>query len=181
MRRVCLISTASGSGKTSVGRVLAERLGVPFHELDALHHGPNWTEASAEELRLLVEPLVHGEGWVIDNPYRHKLGDLVPEAADTVVWLDLPARVWLPRLVRRTVRRAVRREQLWNGNRETLRSALLSRDSLILYALRNHRGRRARYPVELARFPVIRLRSQAEVDAFVAGVTPAGSQSVAPT
>lgn len=181
MRRVCLISTASGSGKTTVGRLLAERLGVPFHELDALHHGPHWTEASAEELRLLVEPLVRDEGWVIDNPYRGKLGDLVPEAADTVVWLDLPSRVWLPRLVRRTLRRAVRREELWNGNRETLRSALLSRDSLLLYALRNHRRRRARYPVELARFPLVRLRSQAEVDAFVAGVTPAGSRPAAPT
>ena len=168
MRRVCLISTASGCGKTTVGRALAERLGVPFHELDALHHGPSWTEATAEELRARVEPLVAGDGWVIDNPYRRKLGELVPEAADTVVWIDLPVRVWLPRLVRRTLRRAVRREELWNGNRETLRSALLSADSLILYALRNYRGRRARYPVELARFPLVRLRTQAEVDAFLA-------------
>ena len=46
MRRVCLIATASGNGKTTVGRQLARRLGVPFVELDALHHGPNWTEAT---------------------------------------------------------------------------------------------------------------------------------------
>lgn len=32
-----------------------------------------------------------------------------------------------------------------------------------------HRSRRRRYPVELAPYPVVRLRTQAEVDAFVNG------------
>jgi hypothetical protein len=52
---------------------------------------------------------------VIDDGYRGKLGDLVLEAADTVVWLDLPRRVRLPTLVCRTVRRIARRERLWSG------------------------------------------------------------------
>ncbi len=77
MRRVAVISSASGSGKTTVGRELARRLAVPFHELDALHHGPGWTEASAEELCARVEPFVTEEEWVIDGSYRGKLGDLV--------------------------------------------------------------------------------------------------------
>ena len=42
---------------------------------------------------------------MIDGGYRRKLGDLVLSQADIVVWLDLPIRVWLPRLVGRTVRR----------------------------------------------------------------------------
>ena len=78
---------------------------MPFVELDALHHGPNWTEATAEELRARVEPLVADDGWVIDGGYWGKIGDLVLRHADLVVWLDLPVRVWLPRLIRRTVRR----------------------------------------------------------------------------
>jgi hypothetical protein len=41
-------------------------------------------------------------------------------AADTVVYLDLPVRVCLPRLVRRTVHQIVRREELLNGNPKTL-------------------------------------------------------------
>ena len=41
MKRVAVISTASGSGKTTVAWALAERLEVPYYELDALHHGPN--------------------------------------------------------------------------------------------------------------------------------------------
>lgn len=172
MRRVAVISSASGSGKTTIGRELARRLGVPFHELDALHHGPGWTEASAEELRERVEPLVAEEKWVIDGAYRGKLDDLVLAAADTIVWLDLPIRVWLPRLLRRTYRRWRTQEELWGGNRENLRGALLARDALIPYALRTYGGRRRRYPVELAQYPVVRLRSLSEVDAWLASVTP---------
>src|SRR5262245_33174935 len=113
MRRIAVIASASGNGKTTLGRELARRLDVPFVELDALVHGPGWVETPDDELRAQVEPIVASDGWVIDGTYQRKLGDLVLEAADVVVWLDLPIHVWLPRLVRRTVRRARRREQLW--------------------------------------------------------------------
>ncbi len=167
MRRVAVTGSASGCGKTTVGRALAARLGVPFVELDALNHGPGWTEATAAELRAKVEPIVATDGWVIDGGYRAKLGELVLGAADTVVWLDLPRRTWLPRLLRRTLRRIVRREELWNGNRESLRSAFVGRDALVPYAFRSFRKRRRVYPTELARYPVVRLRSQKEVDRWL--------------
>ena len=140
---------------------------MSFFELDAINHQHGWQELDAEELRRRVEPIVASDAWVIDGSYRSKLGDLVLDRADTVVWLDLPRRVWLPRLLRRTLLRIVRREELWNGNRETLRGALFSRDSILVFALRNERPRRERYPRELARFRVARLRSQEEVDAFL--------------
>ena len=170
MRRIAVLASASGNGKTTLGRALAEKLGVPFYELDALHHGPNWTEASPDELRAKVEPIVESDGWVIDGAYRGKLGDLVLERAELVVWLDLPMRVWLPRLVRRTVLRIVRREELWSGNRERLRTALHPYDSVVFYALRGYRRRRRRYASELARFPLVRLRSPEEVDRFLNGL-----------
>ena len=168
MRRICILSSASGSGKTTLGRALANRLGVPFHELDALHHGSGWTEATPAELRARVEPLVASDAWVIDGAYRGKIGDLVLERADTVVWVDLPRRVWLPRLLRRTARRIVTREELWNGNRETLRGAFWGRQALIPFAWRTFADRRRRYPVELARYAVVRLESTADVRRFLA-------------
>jgi adenylate kinase family enzyme len=170
VKRVTIIASASGSGKTTVGRRLAEQLDVPYHELDAIHHQAGWRELEAQEFRRRVEPIVARDGWVIDGVYRGKLGDLALERADTVIWLDLPRRIWLPRLVRRTFRRVVRREELWNENRERLRTVLFSRDSLILFALRTERGRRRRYPRELAPYRVARLRSQREVDAFLRSV-----------
>jgi adenylate kinase family enzyme len=168
------MASASGSGKTTLGRALAVRLGVPFHELDALNHGAGWTEATPAELRARVEPLVAGPAWVIDGSYRDKLGDLVVGRADVVVWLDLPRRVWLPRLLWRTARRIAFREELWNGNRETLRDVLWAPDAFIPFEWRNFADRRRRYPVELARYPVIRLRTTRAVARFLAEASARG-------
>ncbi len=51
MRKVAIVASASGNGKTTLGRELARRLDVPFVELDALVHGPNWVETPDDELR----------------------------------------------------------------------------------------------------------------------------------
>jgi adenylate kinase family enzyme len=116
VRKIAVIASASGNGKTTFGRELADRLGVQFVELDALVHGPGWVETPNDELRAQLEPVLATEGWVIDGSYQHKLGNLVLESADVIVWLDLPIRVWLPRLLRRTWRRIRGREQIWSGN-----------------------------------------------------------------
>ena len=170
MRRVAIIASASGNGKTTLGRALAARLGVRFVELDALVHGPNWVETPDEELRAILAPIMAEEGWVIDGSYGRKLGTTVLDAADTVVWLDLPIRVWLPRLVRRTARRVTGREELWNGNRENVITAVWGRQSLFGYALTQHFRKRRDYPAELARYPVVRLRTPREVDRWMADV-----------
>jgi hypothetical protein len=69
----------------------------------------------------------------------------------------------LPRLLRRALSRIVRREELWGGNRETLRNVFFSRDSLLPYSVRTHRRRRGLYPTQLASFNRVRPRSQREV------------------
>jgi hypothetical protein len=169
VRKISVTATTSGNGKTTAGRELARRLDVPFVELDALVHGPDWVETPDDELRRLLEPTLAGDGWVIDGGYRGKIGNLVWEHADLIVWIDLPLRVWMPRLLRRTVRRLRGQEELWNGNKETIRGVFFEWNALFPYAFRAHFRRRREYMVELADFPHVRLRSQAEVDAFVAG------------
>jgi adenylate kinase family enzyme len=173
VRRVAVITSASGNGGTTFARKLAVRLEVPFHELDALFWKPGWTESTAEELIARVEPIVAAASWVVDGSYQSKLGDLVLRNADVVVWLDLPMRVWLPRLVRRTFARTTSGESLWGTNRETIRGALFSRDSLLLFTLRNYRRRRRLYPERLAAFDVVRLRSTREVERFLSSAKPA--------
>ena len=167
MRRIAVVASASGNGKTTVGRELAARLDVPFVEVDALVHGPGWVETPDDELRARLEPILARDGWVVDGVYRRKLGDLVLRSADTVVWLDQPIHVWLPRLARRTWRRVRGRDALWNDNRESLRTALWGRESLFAWALRSHFRRRRDWPRELAPYDVVRLRTPHEVEQFV--------------
>lgn len=172
MRKVAIVTSASGSGGTTVGRELARRLCVPFHELDALFWQPDWTEPDPDEFRERVTEIVETDSWVIDGSYQSWHGQLVLGRADVVVWLDLPMRVWLPRLLSRTIRRARSGEELWAGNRESLRKTFASRDSLILFTLRHYRARRERYPERFASYDLARLRSQDEVDAFLRSAEP---------
>jgi adenylate kinase family enzyme len=168
---------SSGSGKTTVAHALADRLSLICVELDALVHGPGWVETSDEELRRALEPILAGDGWVIDGNYTRKLGDLVVEHADTVVWLDLPLPLKLRRISRRTFGRIVRREELWNRNRETVRNALFTRDSLFAWAVRSHRRHRREFPsrfaaAHLKHLDVVRLRSSAEVERWLRSQVP---------
>jgi hypothetical protein len=174
-RKIAVIASASGNGKTTVGGELASQLGVQFVELDALVHGPNWVETPDELLRAKLEPIVRSDGWVIDGVYQRKLGSLVLDSAELIVWLDLPVRTWLPRLARRIWRRIRGSEPLWNDNRESISEAILGWNSLFVYALRTHFSRRRHWPRTLARYAVIRLRTPQQVERLLAELTSHGS------
>jgi hypothetical protein len=160
-RRIAVKGT-SGAGKTTFAAALADRLHVAHVELDALHHGPNWTAASAEVFAARVRAAIDAnpDGWVIDGNYERKLETLVIDAADTVVWLDLPLHTLLLRLYRRTSSRIRGNVELWNGNRESWRTALGGRNSLFVWAVRSFFRHRREWPRWLGAHPgFVRLRS----------------------
>lgn len=141
---------------------------MPHVELDALHWGPDWSEPTDEEFRARVAEALSSPGWVADGSYHGKLGDSVLEQADFIVWLDLPFRTIARRIWLRTLRRIRTKEELWGGNRETWRDAFFSRDSLFVWVVTTHRSRRQRYLERLGRYEFVRLRSQAEIEAWFA-------------
>jgi adenylate kinase family enzyme len=98
-------------------------------ELDALYHGPDWTLAPLQVFRERVAQELRNDEWVVDGSYG-QVADLVWGQADTLVWLDYPLPVVLLRLFRRSVRRAISHEELWNGNREDRFHNFTSRDSI---------------------------------------------------
>lgn len=142
-RRVVIIGS-SGSGKTTLAREIACKLTLPHIELDALHWEANWTEATLDQFKARVENSLQADGWVVDGNYR-KVRDLIWRKADTLIWLDYSFPVVFGRVVRRTFWRAISQQELWNGNRETWQ-IVFSRDSMILWVLRNYWQRRREYP-----------------------------------
>lgn len=139
----------SGSGKTTLAGDLAEHLGVPHYELDALHWLPDWMMRPREEFRAVVREKAERPAWVVDGNYG-KVRDILWERADAVIWLDLPRPVVMWRVVTRTLRRTLLREELWNGNRESLRTALFDSESIVLWAWNTWPERRREYPDLLA-------------------------------
>lgn len=180
VRRVLVVGD-SCSGKSTLAEALAHRLGAPYVELDALFWRPNWQEPEPDEFRDSVKAAVGDDAWVVSGNYRSRTRDLTWEHAEHVVWLDLPLWRTLPRIVRRSWRRARRRELLWGTNYEKFWPQLKvwsPKDSLIAYSVSTARRRRREMMEALRQGTAAgqrwtRLRSPAEVSRWLAAVQPA--------
>ena len=76
-------------------------------------------------------------------------------------------------MVRRTVRRRLGREALWNGNVEPpLRTFFTDREHIVRWSIATRNKYRTRIPGLGAAYPhlvIVRLRSPREVDAWLSG------------
>jgi adenylate kinase family enzyme len=170
-----VVQGASGSGKTTLATAIASALGVAHLELDGLYQQANWTPLDLDEFRTRVQEFVAQPRWVVDGNYS-QVRDILWPRATSIVLIDLPRRVVMTRVIKRTLIRIVKRERLWNGNREKWSNAL-SRDpmnNIILWSWNSH----ARYHEEVPRVAretvgpekVIVLTSARDVHAFLDGV-----------
>ena len=140
---------SSGSGKTTFSRRLAERLEAPFIELDAIYHLPGWCELADDEFRARVAEATTSGSWVCDGNYGI-VRPMVWQRATDVVWIDPPKAVVMAQVIGRSVSRAVTGRELWNGNRERMRT-WLDPDHPIRWAWSQFDRKRAEYPARLAR------------------------------
>jgi adenylate kinase family enzyme len=144
LRRVAVVGT-SCSGKTTFAAALAAGLQALHIELDALHWRADWVPAPREDFRKAVASATSAERWVSDGNYS-VVRDLVWGRATALIWLDYPFTTVLRRALYRTARRALLREELYSGNRETFSRALLSRDSILWWVVTTWGRRRRDYP-----------------------------------
>lgn len=175
MRRVVVVGV-SGAGKSTLARVVAETLGAPYVEMDAIHHQADWTPLPREEFMARLSDLAAGDTWVMDGNY-HSARSTIWSRADTVVWLDLPRPLVMRQIVVRTLRRIIRREVLWNGNRERWANffTLDPEESVIVWAWTRHSHYREQYTAAMAdaanaHLRFVRLRSRAEVSTFISAL-----------
>ncbi len=162
-----LVTGPTGSGKTTMARQLSERLHLPHGELDALYWGPDWT-MQADFLEQ-VDSRIAQDQWIVEGGYVNATRNAWPKA-DLVVWLDYPFPVVLWQLAARILRRRIRDERMFNGNRESLRRHAFSRDSLILWLFQTY-GKRRALALELGRdhphVPLTRLHSRKESEVWL--------------
>ena len=102
-----------------------------------------------------------------------------------MVWLDLPRRTVMGRIIRRSFRRVAGRVELWNGNREHWGNlfTLDKEESVISWAWQTHTANRVKFEAAMAdpendHLRFVRLTSPAAVRRFLrAASRPDASQS----
>lgn len=170
-RRI-LVAGASGAGKTTLCGEIERRLSLPRVEIDSLYHGPDWTPRPPFVAE--VEAFCAGHEWVIEWQYR-AVRRLLVERADTLVWLDYPSWLQMKRLIGRTLRRRLARQELWNGNFEPpLRSIFSDEDHIIRWGMRTRSKLRPVVPILEREHPglhVVRLRSPRQTRRWLHALT----------
>lgn len=172
MQRILVIGT-TGTGKSTLARQLAEKLGLAYADGDDFHHLPGWKERPLEEFRGLVDAATQGEKWVLAGNYFSKANDITWPRADTVIWLDMPFAVNFWQLFKRTVKRLRTGEVICNGNYESFRLQFMTKESLFIWFLKSWGKNRERYaaifakPEDYPHLTLIRLRSHRHNQEFI--------------
>jgi adenylate kinase family enzyme len=176
-----VVNGGSGAGKSTLARAIAARLDLPYTEIDSLFHGPCWTQRPT--FLDDVQAVAALDRWVGEWQYDAARPILLARC-DLMVWLDLPRVVTTWRVARRTVRRRLRREELWNGNREgPLWRILTDPEQIIRWAWSSHPQAAAR--IEHVRedrpdLPVVRLGSASESNRWLDRLSAAGGTPAPP-
>ena len=163
------IAGVSGAGKTTLAQAMSRMLDLPYTELDSLHWGADWTPRPqfVDDVTVLIEQ----PAWITEWQYR-AVRPTILDRATLLVWIDSPFPLTFARVVRRTVRRTMRSEELWNGNREPgIRHAIVHPEGIIRWAFATRKKYRHLITAAMSErpdLPVVRLRARAHVTKLLA-------------
>lgn len=149
-QRYVIVGTTS-SGKSTLAKALAEKIGAEYIDLDYLHWEPNWVEAPDDVFRERVTNAIRAERWVVAGNY-HVTRDLIWPQAQAVIWLDYPFLIVFWRLFVRTFRRVFWREKLFSGNVENFWTQIKfwHQDSLFNWLFKTYWRRKREMPILLS-------------------------------
>lgn len=159
---------SGGAGKSTFAKRLGDILNIKVIHLDSLYWNPGWVETSKQQWKQIVQQIITQDSWIMDGNYSGTL-DMRFAACDTVVFLDIARRICLWRVIKRAV-------QYRNKCRPDMAEGCPERFDLeFMLWVWNYKKRTRPKIVRLLKEnlnnkEVIWLRSDAEVERFIAGM-----------
>jgi adenylate kinase family enzyme len=167
MRRIAIVGPG-GSGKSVLARRLGERLGLPVIHMDAHYWNAGWVATPRDVWDRKVHEMAAEDRWIIDGNYG-RTTHIRFAAADAIIFLDFPRRIFIPRVLRRGLTyRGQTRPDMAEGCRERVTLEFLGflwgyprRSRPRILASMREAGAHARHEI---------LRSPREVERFLASL-----------
>jgi len=156
----------SDSGKSTLGRKLANHYHAPVLFLDTVQFLPNWMERDPDEGRSIVWEFMQNESWVIDGNYNDFFQKERLEQANIIILLNFSRRVCLYRAFMRYF-------QQKNKIRESMATGCIEKMDLEFVWWILHEGRtkkRRNHYKQIAsmyRDKILILKNQKQVDEFM--------------
>lgn len=171
----------SCAGKSTLAAEIATLLQIPFVDLDALNWEPNWVSVAATnpaEFKRRLQQATAGDAWIVAGSYTRFSQEVIWPRLETVIWLDLPLRLLIRRVLLRSWRRWRSKELLWGTNYEEFwcQLKIWHKEDSLLYWIVTQYKRKRRSMLTFMMQPqwrhirFFRLTSQEEVERFMQGL-----------
>jgi adenylate kinase family enzyme len=98
-KRIAIIGCC-GAGKSTLARILGDKLNLPVIHLDAYYWQPGWQETAKNEWLTVHQELIAGDRWIIDGNYASTM-EIRLARANTIIWLDFNRYLCLWRVIKR--------------------------------------------------------------------------------
>ncbi|TSB45485.1 topology modulation protein [Alkalicoccobacillus porphyridii] len=139
MKRIMVIGSSAGAGKSTFARSLSKQLDIPVYHLDTLYWKPGWVEEDKEAFRSKQEGIVQADNWIIEGNYSSTFYIRV-NRADTIISVHQPLWLCLYRVFKRRVMyHGKSRPDLTHGCNEKIDMAFL------LFILKTYRSRKKKH------------------------------------
>ncbi|BAZ43015.1 topology modulation protein [Chondrocystis sp. NIES-4102] len=98
-KRIVIIGCC-GAGKSTLAKILGEKLDLPVIHLDTYYWQPGWQETEENDWLTIQQELIKNSCWIIDGNYINTM-DIRLAVADTIIWLDFNRYLCLWRVLKR--------------------------------------------------------------------------------
>ncbi len=135
---------SSCAGKTTVSKVIAEKLDIEYIGIDYISWLPNWVTIPEEDLRRIINETTSANSWVIDGNYS-RFHDLTLNRSEAIIWLNYSFMRVFSRSLYRTIKHVITQEEIFPGCKGYFFRSFCTKDSIIWYVIKTWKKKRNKY------------------------------------